>query len=65
MADHGLNLTNIQLRPSGMKAWEYIFFVDMVGHIDDEPIKKGLEELEKMSILVKFLGSYPKADIDV
>jgi chorismate mutase / prephenate dehydratase len=65
MADYGLNLTNIQLRPSGMKAWEYIFFVDMVGHIDDEPIKKGLAELEKMSILVKFLGSYPKADVDV
>lgn len=65
IAEQGLNLTNIQLRPSGMKAWEYIFFVDMLGHIDDEPIKKGLEQLEKMSILVKFLGSYPKADSDV
>jgi len=65
IADQGLNLTNIQLRPSGMKAWEYIFFVDMVGHIDDEPVKRGLEELEKMSILVKFLGSYPKADDNV
>jgi chorismate mutase/prephenate dehydratase len=48
-----------------MKAWEYIFFVDMMGHIDDEPIKKGLEKLESVSILVKFLGSYPKADSDV
>ncbi len=65
IADQGLNLTNIQLRPSGMKAWEYIFFVDMVGHIDDEPVKRGIDELEKMSIFVKFLGSYPKADNDV
>jgi len=65
IANQGLNLTNIQLRPSGMKAWEYIFFVDMVGHIDDEPVKRGLEELEKVSILVKFLGSYPKADDNV
>jgi len=65
IADQGLNLTNIQLRPSGMKEWEYIFFVDMEGHIDDEPIKKGMEQLEKESILVKFLGSYPRADNDV
>ena len=62
LAKHGLNLTNIQLRPSGMKAWEYIFFVDLEGHIDDEPIREALQELEKKSILVKMLGSYPKAE---
>jgi len=62
LARHGLNLTNIQLRPSGVKAWEYIFFVDIEGHIDDEPVKEALEELEKESILVKMLGSYPKAE---
>ena len=62
LARHGLNLTNIQLRPSGIKAWEYIFFVDIEGHIDDEPVKGALEELEKESILVKMLGSYPKAE---
>lgn len=62
LARHGLNLTNIQLRPSGMKAWEYIFFVDLEGHIDDVQIKEALEELEKVSILVKMLGSYPKAE---
>jgi chorismate mutase/prephenate dehydratase len=65
LAKHGLNLTNIQLRPSGMKAWEYIFFVDIEGHIDDDPVRKALEELEKESILVKMLGSYPKAEADV
>ena len=65
LAKHGLNLTNIQLRPSGMKAWEYIFFVDVEGHIDDEPVKEALEELEKESLLVKMLGSYPKAESDV
>lgn len=63
LAKHGLNLTNIQLRPSGVKAWEYIFFVDIEGHIDDRPVKEALEELEKESILVKMLGSYPKAEI--
>jgi chorismate mutase/prephenate dehydratase len=62
LAKHGLNLTNIQLRPSGVKAWEYIFFVDLEGHIDDEPVKEALGELEKESLLVKMLGSYPKAE---
>ena len=62
LAIHGLNLTNIQLRPSGMKAWEYIFFVDIDGHIEDQPVRIALEELEKYSLLVKVLGSYPKAD---
>jgi chorismate mutase/prephenate dehydratase len=62
LADQGLNLSNIQLRPSGMKAWEYIFFVDIDGYIDDEPVRKALENLEKESVLVKVLGSYPKAE---
>lgn len=62
LARHGLNLTNIQLRPSGVKVWEYIFFVDLEGHINDEPVKEALEELEKESLLVKMLGSYPKAE---
>jgi len=65
LANHNLNLTNIQLRPSGMKAWEYIFFVDLEGHIDDEPVKSALEELERESVRVKMLGSYPKAGSDV
>jgi chorismate mutase/prephenate dehydratase len=48
-----------------MKAWEYLFFVDLEGHKDDEPVKAALTELEKVSILVKVLGSYPKADDNV
>jgi chorismate mutase/prephenate dehydratase len=62
LAKHGINLTNIQLRPSGMKAWEYIFFVDLEGHIEDEQVKEALRELEQESVLVKMLGSYPKAE---
>ena len=65
LALYGLNLTNIQLRPSGMKAWEYLFFVDIEGHIDDRPVRQALTELEKHSVLVKMLGSYPKARDDV
>lgn len=62
LAEQELNLSNIQLRPSGMKAWEYIFFVDIEGYVDDEPVKNALVNLEKESLIVKVLGSYPKAE---
>ena len=65
LAKHGLNLTNIQLRPSGTKALEYIFFVDLEGYIDDEPVRQALDELKKESLMVKTLGSYLKAEGDV
>ncbi len=57
---YGVNLTNIESRPSKKKAWDYYFFVDMNGHIEDEKIKKALAEVEKNAGAVKILGSYPK-----
>ena len=35
-----INLTKLESRPSRRKAWEYIFFVDMEGHIEDKKSKK-------------------------
>ncbi len=60
-AEGGINLTKIESRPSGQKAWEYAFFVDMEGHVQDPPIRKALERLEKGSFFLKILGSYPRA----
>lgn len=54
-----LNLTKIESRPTKKKAWEYIFFVDFVGHVDDRNVKKALFELEKHCSMLKILGSYP------
>lgn len=56
---YGLNLTKIESRPTKKKAWEYIFFVDFVGHIDAQNVKKALSELEKSCSVLKVLGSYP------
>jgi chorismate mutase/prephenate dehydratase len=55
----GLNLSKIESRPSKRKAWEYIFFVDMEGHIEDDKVKKALGEVRKQSLYLKHLGSYP------
>src|SRR3972149_7089843 len=57
--DCGINLTKIESRPSRKKMWEYIFFVDIEGHIEDEKIKKALDELEQQCTFLKVLGSYP------
>ncbi len=58
-ASHGLNMTKIESRPSRRKAWEYIFFVDVEGHLDEEPVKKALEEIKSRCLFMKILGSYP------
>ncbi len=54
-----INLTKIESRPTKKKPWEYIFFVDFIGHKDEERVKKALLELEKKCLFLKILGSYP------
>jgi len=57
---YGINLTNIESRPSKKKAWDYLFFVDFKGHIDEKKVIKALAEVEKYCGEVKILGSYPR-----
>jgi len=56
---HKINLTKVESRPSQQKAWEYYFFVDLVGHHKNPKVKKALSELEKSCTYMKVLGSYP------
>ncbi|MFP4166238.1 MAG: prephenate dehydratase [Opitutales bacterium] len=58
-ASRGINLTKIESRPSRKKAWDYFFFVDLIGHYEDEPVREALVELEERCSFVKWLGSYP------
>ena len=57
-----LNMTKIESRPSKRKAWEYYFFIDCEGHIDDAKVGKAVEELRRHCKFVKVLGSYPNSD---
>lgn len=54
-----INLTKIESRPSKRRAWEYIFFIDMIGHIDDENLKWAIEKMKENCLYLKHLGSYP------
>jgi len=58
-ASHGINMTKIESRPSRRKAWEYIFFVDIEGHLEEDRVKKALEEIKGRCLFLKILGSYP------
>ncbi len=61
-SEHGINLTKIESRPSRKKAWDYIFFVDLQGHMEDEKVKAALEKLEPQCLFLKVLGSYPTGE---
>jgi chorismate mutase / prephenate dehydratase len=54
-----INLSKIESRPSKQKDWEYIFYVDLLGHSEDENVNHAMNELRKHCSLVKLLGSYP------
>lgn len=56
-----INLAKIESRPMKGKAWEYIFFLDMVGHVQDQNIADAIEELRTCCQFLKVLGSYPKS----
>jgi chorismate mutase/prephenate dehydratase len=60
-AKYQVNLTKIESRPVKTKAWEYLFFLDMEGHISAEPVAKAVDELRTRAQYLKILGSYPRA----
>ena len=55
-----INLAKIESHPVKDKLWEYSFFVDMIGHINDKQVESCLRELKKKTTFLKILGSYPK-----
>ncbi|MGE5173237.1 MAG: prephenate dehydratase [Betaproteobacteria bacterium] len=60
-AERGINLNRLDARPSGRKVWDYVFFLDMEGHIEDEKVAQAIETLKKDCMFLKVLGSYPKS----
>jgi chorismate mutase / prephenate dehydratase len=61
LAEHRINMTRIESRPSRKRKWDYVFFIDVEGHVSDVPLAKALASLEKRASLFKILGSYPRA----
>ena len=56
---NNINLTRIESRPSKKKLWDYLFFIDFIGHWEDDIPKQVFKELEPILPVIKWLGSYP------
>ncbi|MEM8561734.1 MAG: prephenate dehydratase [Pseudomonadota bacterium] len=56
-----VSLTRIDTRPSKTEKWAYVFFIEFEGHLQEQKIGEILHDLEEQSILLKPLGSYPRA----
>lgn len=61
LARFGVNMNRIESRPSRQGRWDYVFFIDVDGHVTEERLSGVLGELEGEARLVKILGSYPRA----
>lgn len=63
LARYSLNMSRIESRPASAASWSYVFFIDVEGHAETEPLKSALAEMQSTSGLTRVLGSYPKAVI--
>jgi len=57
-----INMTKIESRPSKRKAWEYFFFIDCDGHVNDRKVADAIRLLGEHCNFVKVLGSYPNTE---
>jgi chorismate mutase/prephenate dehydratase len=62
LATRGINLTKIESRPVKGETGKYMFFIDMLGHMDDEIIHSASEKVTEVCSNFKWLGSYPQMD---
>lgn len=58
-AEAGLNLSSIHSRPSKRRAWDYLFFLEIEGHVADPRVAGALREVEQHCVFLKVLGAWP------
>lgn len=61
-ATRNINLTKLESRPSRDKPWQYIFYVDFEGYVEDPLCSQALDGLRQKATIIKILGSYPRAE---
>jgi chorismate mutase / prephenate dehydratase len=61
LARHGVSMKRFESRPARQEGWEYNFYIDIIGHQDDENVSKALSEIKAFARYYKVVGSYPRA----
>ena len=64
LARHKVSMSKIESRPSHGGLWEYVFFLDLDGHVSEPAIADVLQEISQQAVMLKLLGSYPKSVLD-
>ena len=59
---YDVNLTMIESRPAKVSTWEYVFYIDVQGHMRDTNVAKAVTQLREHALFVTILGSYPAAE---
>ena len=62
-AKHGVSMSRLESRPARTGLWEYLFFVDLVGHVTDAPVAAALAELAEKSPISQDLGIVSCSDL--
>ena len=61
LARRGVSMNRIESRPAHTGLWQYAFFIDVGGHVEESPLRDALAELGDFAAQVTVLGSYPVA----
>jgi len=61
LSKYDINMSRIESRPSRRRKWDYVFFIDIDGHVEETEVARALKELETNTQFFRVLGSYPKA----
>ena len=64
-SDYGLNMVNLKSRPKTNKPWEYYFYIDFEGNLEEENVEKALKEIREKSIYLQILGNYKIYNLEI
>lgn len=57
--ERSCNLRRIQSRPVQGEGWEYVFYVEVSGHLTDRSLVSALEGVKREAKMLKIIGSFP------
>ena len=63
LAEHRINLSWIEPKPTHLGAWEHLFLLELAGHAGSSPVREALPELSAQVEMLRVLGSYPRESV--